>query len=105
RIAGVIDGIDPEEENRLFRFYDYLSDGIGKELDNIPNSIILGKPLADQLLVNPGDLIYLTTPSGDIFPLKLLGYYQSGIRDLDKVQGYTSIATAQKILGKPANYY
>lgn len=105
RIAGVIDGIDPEEENRLFNFYDYLSDGTGNELDNIPNSIILGKPLADQLLVNLGDLIYVTTPTGDIFPLKLVGYYQSGIRDLDKVQGYTSIATAQKLLGKPANYY
>lgn len=104
RIAGVIDGINAPEENKLFNFYEYVSGGSGDELNTIPNSIILGKPLAEQLLVDIGDLVYLTTPTGGVFPLKLIGYYQSGIRDLDKIQGYTSIQTAQKILGKPANY-
>ena len=104
RIAGVIDGINAQEENKLFNFYDYVSSGSGNDLNIIPNSIILGKPLADQLLVNIGDMVYVTTPTGEVFPLKLIGYYQSGIRDLDKIQGYTSISTAQKILGKPANY-
>lgn len=105
RIAGVIDGINAQQENKLFNFYDYVSDGSGDDLNTIPNSIILGKALADQLLVDIGALVYLTTPTGEVFPLKLIGYYQSGIRDLDKIQGYTSIATAQKILGKPANYF
>lgn len=104
RIAGVIDGINAQEENSLFRFYDYVSGGSGSDLNIISNSIILGKPLADQLLAGIGDRIYVTTPQGEVFPLKLIGYYQSGIRDLDKIQGYTSIETAQKILGKPANY-
>jgi lipoprotein-releasing system permease protein len=105
RIAGVIDGINAQEENRLFNFYEYVSGGAGSDLNLIPNSIILGRPLADQLLVNIGDIVYLTTPAGDIFPLKLIGYYQSGIRDLDKIQGYTSISTAQRIVAKPANYF
>lgn len=104
RIAGVIDGINPHEENKLFHFYDYITNGSGSDLNIVPNSIILGKPLADQLLANIGDQVYITTPGGEVFPLKLIGYYQSGIRELDKVQGYTSIATTQKILGKPANY-
>lgn len=105
RIAGVIDGIEPAEENRLFNFSEYISGGSVVDLANVPNSIILGKPLADQLLVDVGDLVYVSTPNGGTFPLKLVGYYQSGLRDLDKIQGYTSIATAHKILGKPANYY
>lgn len=105
RIAGVIDGINAQEENDLFHFYDYITSGSGRDLMTIPNSIILGKSLADQLLVNIGDQVYVTTPAGDVFPLKLIGYYQSGIRDLDKVQGYTSIITAQKITGKPPSYY
>ncbi len=104
RIAGVIDGIDVQAENQLFHFYDYITDGSGPDLNMIPNSIILGKPLAEQLLVNIGDLVYVTTPTGEIFPLKLVGYYESGFRDLDKIQGYTSIATAQKILAKTSNY-
>lgn len=104
RIAGVIDGINPQEENKLFHFYDYITNGSGTDLNIVPNSIVLGQPLADQLLANIGDQVYITTPGGDVFPLKLIGYYQSGLRELDKIQGYTSIVTAQKILGKPANY-
>lgn len=104
RIAGVIDGINAQEENKLFNFYEYIMGGSGSDLNIIPNSIILGKPLAEQLLVNVGDLVYVTTPNGEVFPLKLIGYYQSGIRELEKIQAYTSIPTAQKILGKPANY-
>lgn len=105
RISGTIDGINAQEENKLFHFYDYITEGSGSDLNIVSNSIILGKPLADQLLVNIGDLVYITTPTGEVFPLKLVGYYQSGIRDLDKTQGYTSIVTAQKILGRPANYF
>ncbi|MFN4316067.1 MAG: ABC transporter permease [Chitinophagaceae bacterium] len=104
RIAGVIDGINAQEENKLFNFYDYASSGSANDLNTIPNSIILGKSLAEQLLVNIGDLVYITTPTGEVFPLKLIAYYESGIRDVDKIQAYTSITTAQKILGKPANY-
>jgi lipoprotein-releasing system permease protein len=105
RIAGIIDGINAEEENRLFNFYEYIISGSASDLNLIPNSIILGKPLAEQLLVDIGDLVYITTPNGERFSLKLIGLYQSGIRELDKAQGYTSIATAQKILGKHANYF
>ncbi|MGN6352013.1 MAG: ABC transporter permease [Parafilimonas sp.] len=104
QIAGVIDGINPQEENRLFHFYDYITHGSGSDLNIVPNSIVLGKPLADQLLANIGDQIYVNTPGGEVFPLKLIGYYQSGIRELDKIQGYTSIVTTQKISDKPANY-
>lgn len=105
RIAGVIDGIDADEEERLFNFFDYVSSGSASDLNIIPNTIILGKALADQLLVSIGDVVYVTTPSGEVFSLKLIAYYQSGIRDLDKVQAYTSLQTAQKILAKPSTYF
>jgi lipoprotein-releasing system permease protein len=104
RIAGVINGIDVQEENKLFHFYDYVTSGSGADLKIVPNSIILGKALAEELLVYIGDLVYVTTSTGEIFPLKLVGLFESGIRDYDKVQGFTSINTAQKVLGKPANY-
>src|ERR1051325_4302800 len=104
RIAGAIDGVEVQAENRLFHFNDYVSVCSGSDLAIVPNSIILGKALAEQLMVTMGDLVYITTPTGDVFPLKLVGYYQSGFRDMDKIQAYTSIGTAQKILAKPANY-
>ena len=103
-LTGVINGIDVEAENKLFFFSDYVTKGNYYDLKNIPNSIILGKGAADKMLANIGDVIQVTTARGDRMPLKVVGYFQSGLADLDKVQSYASIATAQKLLAKPNSY-
>ncbi len=102
--AGVINGVDVEAENKLFYFSTYVTAGHYIDLKNIPNSIILGKAAAEQMLVNIGDVIQVTTVNGEKQQLKVVGYFQSGIADIDKVQSYTSLGTAQKILGEPKNY-
>lgn len=103
-ITGVVNGIDASAEVRLFHFGDYITKGSPLDIDKIPNSIILGKPLADKLMVEIGEIVQLTSSKGEIFPLKVVGYYQSGIQDFDKTQSFASIATVQKLLGKPSNY-
>jgi lipoprotein-releasing system permease protein len=103
-ITGVINGIDVEAENRLFFFQDYVVAGNYIDLANVPNSIILGKGAAQKMLTNIGDVVQVTTAKGDIMQLKVVGFFQSGIQDIDKVQSYTSLATAQKLLSKPNNY-
>jgi len=37
-------------------------------------------------------------------PLKVVGYFQSGLQDIDKVQSYASMATTQKLLGVSNSY-
>lgn len=103
-ITGVINGIDVEAESRLFHFKDYVTSGTATDISKISNSIILGKGMADKLLANIGDVIQLTTSRGERFPLKVVGFFQSGLMEFDKVQSYASINTVQKIMGKPASY-
>jgi len=103
-INGVINGIDAGQESRLFHFSDYIVAGKVEDMKNISNSIILGKALAETMLVNIGDVVQITTVDGERYPLKVVGFFQSGIRDIDMIQSYTTIATTQKILGKPGNY-
>ncbi len=103
-ITGVINGIDVDAENKLFSFSDYVTSGNFIDLKNIPNSIILGKGAADKMLANIGDVIQVTTAQGDRMKLKVVGYFQSGLADFDKVQSYASLITTQKLLGKPNNY-
>lgn len=103
-IAGVINGIEAGNENRLFHFNDYVTAGESNDLSKVPNSIILGKGLADKILADLGDVVQVTTVNGERFQLKVVGYFQSGIGEYDKVQCYTSVNTVQKLLGKPANY-
>lgn len=103
-ITGVINGIEVEEEMRLFNFRDYVTAGSAIDVKNVANSIILGKGLADILVADINDVVQVTTAQGERFPLKVVGYFQSGIQEIDKVQSFASIGTTQKLLGKPANY-
>ncbi len=103
-INGVINGIDVEAEAKLFHFQEYVSQGNYMDLKNVPNSIILGKAAADKMQAVIGDVIQVTTPRGDRQSLKVVGYFQSGLADLDKVQSYASLGTTQKLLGKPVSY-
>jgi len=103
-ITGVINGVDVEEENRLFFFKDYVTSGNYIDLKNTPNSIILGKGAAEKMLANIGDVIQVTTTKGERMQLKVVGYFQSGIQEIDKVQSYASMATTQKLLGESNSY-
>lgn len=103
-LTGIINGIDVEAENRLFFFNDYVTEGNFIDLKNIPNSIILGKGAAEKMLANIGDVIQVTTTKGERLQLKVVGYFQSGLQDIDKVQSYCSIATTQKLLGESNSY-
>jgi len=103
-INGVINGIDVEAENKLFEFSSYVIEGSYQDIARIPNSIILGKGAADKMMTSLGDVIQVTTTKGERVKLKVVGFFQSGIQDIDKVQSYSSLETAQKLLGVSSTY-
>jgi lipoprotein-releasing system permease protein len=103
-ITGAVSGIDVIAESELFFFKDYVREGDPLDLKNVSNSIVLGKGVAEKLLAEIGDVVQVTTSKGDRLPLKVVGIFQSGIADFDKVQSFASIATVQKLLGKPNTY-
>lgn len=103
-ITGVINGIDPIQESNFFYFDDYITQGDVTDLNVVSNSIILGKALAEKLFVTVNDRVQVTTPQGERYSLKVVGLFESGLQEFDKVQSYTSLGTVRKILGKSSNY-
>jgi lipoprotein-releasing system permease protein len=103
-ITGTVSGIDVVAEGKLFFFKTYVTKGEAMDLKNVANSIILGKGVATRLLAEIGDVVQVTTSKGDRLSLKVVGLFQSGVQDLDKVQSFASLATVQKLLGKPNSY-
>ena len=103
-LNGVINGVDVLAENQLFLFSDYVIKGDFRDLKTVNNSIILGKGAADQMLVDIGDVIQVTTARGERQPLKVVGVFQLGIAEIDNVQSYASIETTQKLLGESNSY-
>lgn len=103
-MLGIVNGVDVEEENRLFRFSDYVTEGDFMDLKHVANSIVLGKGAADRMLAEIGDVVQATTSQGNRVQLKVVGYFQSGLGDLDNVQCYASIPTVQKMTGQTPSY-
>lgn len=104
QLSGMIDGVDVALEQKLFHMGEYITEGNITDLGTISNSIIIGKGLADKLSVKVGDLVQVTTPDADIAMLKIVGIIQFGLADIDDVQSFASLQTAQRLQGKPANY-
>jgi lipoprotein-releasing system permease protein len=103
-LTGIINGIDVESENKLFSFSDYVTAGNYADLKNMSNSIILGKAAADKMMALVGDIIQVTTSKGERLQLKVVGYFESGLQEVDKVQSYASLSTTQKLLGESSSY-
>jgi len=103
-ITGALNGIDPIKEAKLFHFNEYVTSGDALNLNNESNTIILGKGLAEKLIASIGSIVQISTSKGERFQLKVIGIFQSGLKDFDDVQSYTSIKTVQKVLIKPNDY-
>jgi lipoprotein-releasing system permease protein len=103
-IGGYLTGINPLDEAKLFNFQDYIVKGSPEALHNTNNGILLGIGIAKKMSLNVGDRVQISTITGDVFPLKIVGLYQSGIADLDAIQSFSNLKTVQRILGKADNY-
>lgn len=103
-LNGSISGVNILEEARLFNLDDYIIKGNLTDLANDINTIIIGAGVARKLSSDIGDRIQVITAKGDIIPLKIAGIYQSGLAEIDNIQSFVNIKTAQRILGESANY-
>lgn len=100
-----VSGIQVEQEVRYYMFADYLVQGEARDLATGNNAVVLGKGLADMMEAKLGDVVQVTTASGDRALLRVSGIFQSGIAEYDKVQCYASIKTVQELLGQPSSYF
>lgn len=103
-LGGNLTGIDILRETQLSSFDDYIVQGTPEALKNTENGILLGSGLAKKLSLLPGDRLQISNAKGEVFPLKVVGLYQSGIADIDNIQSYVNLKTAQRILGQNATY-
>jgi lipoprotein-releasing system permease protein len=103
-LGGNLTGINPIDEAKLFNMENYIVEGSAEALHNTDNGILLGIGIAKKMALKVGDRVQVSPINGDIFPLKIVGFYQSGIADLDAIQSFTNIKTVQQILGEANNY-
>jgi len=90
-------GIDPQKEGSVTKIKQYLQEGSIASLGE--DSVIIGKELASYLGLGLGAFLETYSPSGKKKALKVSGIFASGMFDYDLNLIFTSIPTAQEILG------
>lgn len=103
-LNGVINGIEVDDEVRLFNFADYIVEGEASSLNRNKNNILLGAGVAKKLSLTVGDYLRVISTNGTTFSLKIGGIFQSGLAEVDDVQSYVNLKMAQQILGVGANH-
>ncbi|MBY0424792.1 MAG: ABC transporter permease, partial [Cytophagales bacterium] len=104
QLNGVVQGVDIIQEDRLFEVSSKMKLGRIENLLASGNGIIMGHGLAKKLNVTMGDKITISTPTGQVRLLKIVGIFQYGIGAIDDIRSYASISTVQKIMVKDPGY-
>lgn len=97
-------GVNVLEEASLYHLNDYIVEGSVLDLVANEKGIIIGKGAAEKLSLSIGDIVQIGTVEGEIFPLKIVGFYQSGLSEVDDVQSYVNLKMAQIIIGESVGY-
>jgi lipoprotein-releasing system permease protein len=106
----VTKGIDPERERRNDEALQRIVSG---QLDFSPDAngideLLIGKQLADEWKITPGDFVTLTSPQGRLTPFGMMprtrrfrvaGVFDSGFYDYDENWCFMTLAAAQALSG------
>lgn len=107
--GGVIRGVDPKSAGNVIQKLDTVA---LKQLEDLcgsdgPGGVILGKGLAGNLGVIPGDSVYVISPKGMLSPMghlpamkrfQVVGLFESGMYEYDSTLAYTHLKDAQGLL-------
>lgn len=104
QLNGTLTGIDVLDQARLFDFQNYMVQGKPENLANNSNGIVLGAGVAKKLSLQVGDYIRIVSSTGGQFNLKVVAFFQSGLSDIDNVQSYVNLKTAQQVQGEGNSY-
>jgi lipoprotein-releasing system permease protein len=104
QLNGSIKGIDVMKEAELYSLSDYVVEGTCHSLASNENGILLGAGVAQKLSLRVGDVVQLSSTKGEILPLRIEGIFQSGLADIDNIQSYVNLKTAQRLMGEGRNF-
>jgi lipoprotein-releasing system permease protein len=106
----VVKGIDPERERRNDEALQRIIAGrldFSRDADGI-DAILVGKQLAQEWKITPGDFVTLTSPQGRLTPFgmiprtrrfRIAGVFDSGFYDYDENWCFMTLAAAQALSG------
>ncbi len=103
-LNGNLIGIDPIKEDALFQFHQYVIGGKPSDLAGNTQGVILGAGVAKKLSLKVGDYISIRNAQSKLIRLKIVAFFQSGLAEVDNLQSYAQVKTAQLVAGENTGY-
>lgn len=103
-LNGIINGVNILDEISLFNLDDYVLEGDPRDLARNDNGIIIGAGMAKKMSLRLGDRVQITSTEGNLFQLKVVALYQSGLAEIDNIQSYANLKLAQRIMQEGNSY-
>jgi lipoprotein-releasing system permease protein len=99
RSASIV-GIEPDKERRVTKIEKDIVAGSIDALKTAANGIILGKGIARRLAVDLNDTITVTSPTGVIITMKVVGLSHTGVVAFDDSNAYVLLKKSQVLQGR-----
>jgi lipoprotein-releasing system permease protein len=114
----LVKGVVPSEEHTVSNLLDSITSGSAASLDSNADStsdtvpsLVLGGDLAQQIGVQTGDQVVVTSPQGELNPViglvpkfqsfRVAGIFHSGFYQYDSSMAFISLADAQRLFDEP----
>lgn len=91
-------GIIPALEDGIEKFSKNMISGSLSDLEKTPDGIMLGSSVAKDFTSRVGDRMQIVAPSGQIFSVRVVGIFMTGINDIDD-NCYVNLRLGQNIGG------
>jgi lipoprotein-releasing system permease protein len=98
--SATITGIEPDRERLVTRLDKDIVAGSIDALKTAANGIILGKGLARRLAAEMNDTVTVTSPTGVIMRMKVVGLSHTGVIAFDETSAYVLLKKNQVLQGK-----
>lgn len=104
KVNGTLSGVDVANENKLFGISTYMVSGSWDQLQYRPDGIIVGYDLAKDLGVNVDDNLNVLTPDAVSHNYKVIGIFQTNVKNTDKTKAYLNINSARQLTARNEDY-
>ncbi len=108
--SGSAKELGPEAATAAAPAPDAGSDSLPQPMDSAYPPLVMGKDLADQIGVQVGDTVLITSPQGELTPLglapkyqrfRVTGIFHSGFFQYDSAMAFMRLSDAQRLFSEP----
>jgi lipoprotein-releasing system permease protein len=100
--AGRMIGSDPYKQSRVTNIDEYMVQGLFKNISNSGSSVLVGKALMNNIGARMSETILISNGKNLPRPFKIVGVFDTGVKNVDETTVFASITDTQKLRGTPS---